>query len=612
MTAPTAFPAPRDAGPPSALWPAALPLAASLAVALPLLLPLATVPDPVLLHQLAAAFGWGLWLVVASWAHAGAPGAWRRAPLAGVLAGFGLLALLAARGGQATSAAGLLAAAAVLAGTARLAASPGQAAALARPVAWAWGLAGLGCSLVAAWQFLRPDSPAGGLVSLGSTLGRAVGNMRQPNHLATALLLALIWTAWAWGDRQRRRPLGPLGQGLGLLAVAMILLALAMSASRTGALGLLLLAAWGALDRRLPRPLRGLLLLTPLLYGLAWMALSAWSEAQGAAFYAERRLAADGDLSSSRFAIWHDTLALIAQHPIAGVGWGRFNLAWTFSAFPARPLAFFDHCHNLPLQLAVELGLPLTALLLGGLAWALWRGRGVLAAPDPEGGLHPARAALVMGAMLALHSQLEYPLWYLYFLLPAAWALGLMLGGAGPAEREPGPAAAPPGPGPAGLLVSALGLGLMAGALLLGADHRRLEAIYRPLPGDPPLAQRIAAGQASLWFGHHADHAASTQAPEAVPLARFGRALDHLIDLRLLAAYARALQAHGLEAEARSAAARLREFSRRPDAARLLPLCPADAALRATPPPAPEALGPWACEPPARALDWQALRAPAR
>jgi O-antigen ligase len=37
-------------------------------------------------------------------------------------------------------------------------------------------------------------------------------------------------------------------------------------------------------------------------------------------------------------------------------------------------VAFFDHTHNLPLQLAVELGLPLASLVLGLLLWGLWLG----------------------------------------------------------------------------------------------------------------------------------------------------------------------------------------------------------------------------------------------
>ena len=56
---------------------------------------------------------------------------------------------------------------------------------------------------------------------------------------------------------------------------------------------------------------------------------------------------------------------MIRQQPWLGVGWGEFNFAWTLTPFPHRPTAFFDHTHDLPLQLVVELGVPLALLVLG-------------------------------------------------------------------------------------------------------------------------------------------------------------------------------------------------------------------------------------------------------
>ncbi|MFY8017889.1 MAG: polymerase, partial [Inhella sp.] len=94
-----------------------------------------------------------------------------------------------------------------------------------------------------------------------------------------------------------------------------------------------------------------------------------------------------------------------------GVGWGEFNRAWTLTPFPDRPVAFFDHSHNLPLQLLVELGWPLglavMGLLLTALAQALrlaWRAQGDEAMVR--------RAALMLVVVVGLHSLLEYPLWY--------------------------------------------------------------------------------------------------------------------------------------------------------------------------------------------------------
>ena len=156
--------------------------------------------------------------------------------------------------------------------------------------------------------------------------------------------------------------------------------AVVLTASRTGVLGVGLLALWGLLDRRLSRPTRLLLLLSPLLYALAWAGLSAWAEASRHAFGGETRLA-EADLSGSRFGIWANTLELIRQQPWTGVGFGEFNLAWTLTPFPGRPVAFFDHTHNLPLQLAVELGLPLAGLVLA----LLVAGAVARLAPGPAG-----------------------------------------------------------------------------------------------------------------------------------------------------------------------------------------------------------------------------------
>lgn len=40
-----------------------------------------------------------------------------------------------------------------------------------------------------------------------------------------------------------------------------------------------------------------------------------------------------------------------------------------------RFCAILDNAHNLPLHLAVELGVPMAAILCGGAAYAIWRQR---------------------------------------------------------------------------------------------------------------------------------------------------------------------------------------------------------------------------------------------
>ncbi|KQW68728.1 hypothetical protein ASC67_08695 [Methylibium sp. Root1272] len=439
-------------------------------------------------------------------------------------------------------------------------------------MAWAWLLAGLACVLVAMVQYFAPSMADGWFVAPAGAAGRSVGNMRQPNHLATALLCAIVMTTWLWHAGRLRAPWAA-------VSLFAMVLAVALSASRTGALSLGVLLLWAVVDRTLPRAARWTLALAPVAYLLCWAGLAEYAAWQHAHFYAAERLQANGDISSSRFAIWRNALTLIAQNPWAGVGWGNFNFAWTFTPFPDRPVAFFDHTHNLPLQLAVEIGLPATALVLGLFGWALWRARGAWRVAGEQPG-HPARAVFVMLAVLGVHSLLEYPLWYAYFLLPAAWALGVFLGSA-PTKEPASNLHAPASPVAATVArwstfpLRAAGALMIIGAAYAAWDHRRVEVIFAPPAGAGSLAERIAAGRESVLFGHHADYAAVTNEPKDQALASFRRPLHHLVDARLLVAYIEALKANGHDAEALYAAQRLREF-RRDDAQAYFKECTAD------------------------------------
>ena len=442
---------------------------------------------------------------------------------------------------------------------------------------WAWLAAGLLNVAIAAVQVFWPDLADGDWIAVSSIPGRAVGNLRQPNHLSSLLLWSCIATVALL--QMRRLALRWAAPGLAVLIFAVVL-----TASRTGLLSVGLLALWGLVDRRLDRPVRGLLLCAPLLYAAAWFGMAEWAKLSAHSFGGTQRLA-ETDISGSRFGIWANTLDLIRAHPWAGVGFGEFNFAWTLTPFPGRPVAFFDHTHNLPLQLAVELGLPLASLVLGLLLWGLWLGaRRALRAPGDLGTAQ--RSAMLMVLMIGLHSLLEYPLWYAYFLLPAAWAFGFGMGlpqGAA-ALRRGVPLLAPAG----------------AALTLLAAfavwDYTRVVAVFSAADGAPPLAQRIEQGQRSVFFAHHADYAAATTETEGRVRERaFAGAAHYLLDTRLMMAWADELAAQGDVDRARHLAARLREFKN--------PLAKDWFAECDEPVKAGEAL-PYQCAPPNKAYRW--------
>ena len=413
-------------------------------------------------------------------------------------------------------------------------------------------VAGLLSSAIGIVQVFAPSWPDGDWVARTYIVGRAVGNMRQPNHLSSLLVWAVIAAVWL-GEA------GVIKRWASTALTLLFIFVIVLSASRTGTVSIGLLAVWALLDRRLSRPARALLLLAPVAYAVFWFGTSAWADYSHHVFGGETRFSTKGDISSSRWGIWANTLALIRMHPWAGVGFGEFNFAWTLTPFPGRPVAFFDHTHNLVLQLAVELGLPLAALVLGLLGWALYAAlqKALRARDDADPRQAPLRrAAFMMVLLILLHSLLEYPLWYAYFLLPAAFAFGLCLGEVGEAPSDAAPAVASR---MRSLLVASMLL--MLGGVLSVVDYSRVVTIFAPAEGAPPLAERIANGQRSVLFAYQADYAAATTAENPVDaLSAFKRAPHNLLDARLMIAWAKALAASGDTERARYVAQRLQEF----------------------------------------------------
>jgi O-Antigen ligase/Virulence factor membrane-bound polymerase, C-terminal/Protein glycosylation ligase len=555
-------------------------------------------PSATLLNQLLAVGGWGVVLAVIGGRQTGSPSLIRILPLAAALGLCAVGAVVSTEIGLpsplALSAfAGLAAVAAVAAhGAARgVDASETSEAFHAAMLA-----AGLACAAIALIQVFAPSLADGNFIARSGLPGRAVGNLRQPNHLSSLLMWSLVaWVPLAQGARlvtwRFPRPLA-------LILAALLVWAVVLTASRTGVVGVVLLALWGLFDRRLVRWVRVSLVSAPVVYLAFWLLMAGWAHQTGETFGGEARLA-ETDVSSSRWGIWSNTLELIRAQPWTGVGFGEFNFAWTLTPFPDRPVAFFDHTHNLPLQLWVELGIPLGTLVLGLLLWALVQA-GYRSWKVPGDAGAGSRAAFVMVLMIGVHSLFEYPLWYAYFLLPTAWAWGYAL-------RRPQLAASAPDsqfgedePAHSGIWLRVAGVLMVAGSLFALYDYWKVVVIYAPGEGAAPLSERIERGQDSVFFSHHADYAAATTTePPSLAMAAFDSTTHSLLDTRLMMTWATALAESGHRDKASYLAARLKEF-RNPASAEFFDVCADPAKLAATPPP-------FQCEPPPAGLGWRSF-----
>ncbi len=327
--------------------------------------------------------------------------------------------------------------------------------AAASPIAWAWLAAAVLSALVGLLQYFQLASHFSPWVNVAGA-GEAYGNLRQRNQFASLTMVGLVALAWLVAQGQLRRS--------AVVLAALLAAGAAASASRTGLLqlvGLLLLAWWwsGSLRAAGTR----IYLWALAAYLLAALALPHLAGGESALL----RLAQD-DGCSSRRVLWSNVLDLITLRPWAGWGWGGLDYAHYSTLYSgARFCDILDNAHNLPLHLAVELGLPAAVLLLGALLWWLLRAR-------PWGPQTPTRQmAWAVLLVLALHSLLEYPLWYSPFQMAAGLALGLLwLPGA---EKPPKYESNSP---LVGVFNALFAMFIVAAVAYSGWDYHRIGQIY--------------------------------------------------------------------------------------------------------------------------------------
>ena len=132
--------------------------------------------------------------------------------------------------------------------------------------------------------------------------------------------------------------------------------------------------------------------------------------------------------SGDRRWLLQSALRAVAQHPLAGVGLGRYHPAAFASAdTPVEVVRHAGKAHNQYLTLAAEAGLPAALLFLLLLVWC-WR---AVQPGDPLGA--GARASVVF---LALLSLLHDPLFHAEVSMAAVLALGLAQGMRAKAEER--------------------------------------------------------------------------------------------------------------------------------------------------------------------------------
>ena len=246
------------------------------------------------------------------------------------------------------------------------------------------------------------------------------GNTAQPNHFANYIALGLVSLGLLYARFGMR-----IWQ-VALLAMP-LLFVLVLSGSRSSWLYLLFALGLAFMWQRRDRALRPLLYYSLILvagFGLMHLVVQIpWLEGATGSITTTERLFGDNASGSIRAHLWRESALIFAQYPLMGAGFGQFAFQHFLLASELRNPAIaglYNNAHNIAMQVAAEGGLAGVAILLGTLGLWFWQSvvRGT------QFTIYHWWGYAVL-AVLAIHSMLEYPLWYAYFIGVAAVMLGI-------------------------------------------------------------------------------------------------------------------------------------------------------------------------------------------
>jgi O-antigen ligase len=123
----------------------------------------------------------------------------------------------------------------------------------------------------------------------------------------------------------------------------------------------------------------------------------------------------------ARLFLWSNIYELIYQKPFLGHGWrslAYMHYSTDFSG--ARFMEILDNAHNLPLHLAVELGIPVALGFCALVLVLIWKYK-----PWAETRADRQMAWGIL-MVIGIHSMVEYPLWYGPFFMTTVIAIGIL------------------------------------------------------------------------------------------------------------------------------------------------------------------------------------------
>jgi O-antigen ligase len=284
---------------------------------------------------------------------------------------------------------------------------------------------------------------------------RVYGNLAQPNHLATLCLMGVVFALWL-------RQSAVIQRWQFVLLAAWLSFGLTITESRSGLLGAVAVGVALLLRRRVLPGAQRFVTVWWAGLGAAYLLLPRLNDLL---LLAPARTQNLGD-DNSRIVMWRQALAAIGDAPWLGHGWRQTMYALKKASIAVPGSLVTDYAHNLVLDVLIWVGIPFGILMLAlAAAWLLRRWRRIA----------DAREMLLFAAIIPalVHSQVEFPFAYAYFLFPVAWLLGALEASQANAQ---GMKAVRPWPA---TLSTAVLLGFTGVCVLVALEYVEVEEDYR-------------------------------------------------------------------------------------------------------------------------------------
>ncbi len=267
--------------------------------------------------------------------------------------------------------------------------------------------AALANSIVGLSQWLGVSA---GIFSLPSPTWRVYGNMAQPNQLATLLLFGII--SLIYFDIKKQIRIVWL-----IIAASILSFTLAATESRTGALSFTVLIGLILFLNKNSKIFSSLRWLIPA-FIIFWITYANWSAlsigvSRSGVYFS----------SSGRFELWEQMITAIQMKP--WLGWGWLNLGEAqYSVIGATSEQIkinIDHAHNIFIDFLVWFGIPIGITLIAVIIKFTINTLLYIKQNPKDSSTYIAYLMLIP---IGIHSLLEYPFAYLYFLIP----IGIFIG----------------------------------------------------------------------------------------------------------------------------------------------------------------------------------------